>query len=269
MAYSQKSLEIFYRLMPNNIDMAFALSHAAESAFALEMYSDAVLYQDNACQLLSELKGRHSALYLGELDYLVKYCKSADQKEKAAETEQLIEQLKEENKTGYVPMAADLSTPEKCEMHNEDAYYACLYYQHHPLSADSMLLVSKYIFNFVSNSKDVSAIFGVGEEKWVQDEKSYPYLVAYMSGFVTHQLSHPEEKDFSWDAYAYAVACLMSCYSNNHHLTGNIKALDDKLASFKKNRNKYWKGVEKDFQVFLKANSKGQTTNGPHKTIDY
>ena len=264
---SKKSADIFLRLMTNDWRMAVSLMRAAHCCYDMEKYSDAVLYQENGCQIMSQARGRHSQDYLKGLDNLIACYKAANMEEKVAETEALKAQLMQENKTGYVPMAADLSSGEKCRQHNEDAYYASLYYQQHPFSADSMLFVSKYIYNFTSNSDDVHVLFGEGE-KWVQDEKSYPYLIAYMSGFVTHQLRDPNS-EITMEAYANGVAALLAAYSNNRHITGELPVLEEMLNSFKKDREKFWKKRNKDFQVYEKAIQKGQTSRGDSTVIDF
>ena len=266
--YSKKSADIFLRLMTNDRNMAISLMRAAECSYGVEKYDDALLYQENACRILSQVRGRHSKDYLKGLNNLIACYKAVGMAEKEAETEALKTQLTQENKVGYVPMAADLSTGEKCRQHNEDAYYASLYYQQHPFSADSMHFVSKYIYNFVVNSEDVHVLFGVCESKWLQDEKAYPYLIGYMSGYVTYQLNHPEDK-ISLEAYKYGVAVLLACYSNNRSQTGELPALEELLNSCKKDKDKFWKNREKDYKVFVKADAKGQTSKGDTQVIDF
>jgi tetratricopeptide (TPR) repeat protein len=252
---SKKAVDIYYKLLSNDQDMAGTLMHAAECAYHVGQYADAVLYEEHACNLYSEVYGEHNDTYLEELDYLIKYYKAADQNEKAAATEELQKRLKEEQKYGYIPMPADLSTAEKCGQHDEDAYFASLYFNSHIITADSMIFVGKYIFNYVLNSDRVHAISGIEESKWMKDKNAFSYLIAYFSGFVTYQLENPE-KEASLASYKYAINNLLNFYARNKSLLGEVKTLEDYLKLYAKSPEKLIKKIEKDYEAQQKGKHK-------------
>ena len=252
---SKKAVAIYYKLLPNNEDMAITLMHAAESSYNLDQYADAVLYEEHACNLYAEVFGEHNDTYLEELDYLIKYYKANGQDEKASETEELQKRLKEEQKMGYIPMAADLSTAEKCALHDEDAYFASIYFTNHRVTADSMIFVGKYIFNYVLNSDRVHAISGNEEAKWMKDKNAFPFLIAYFSGFVIHQLEEPE-KEASLTSYTFAISNMLNFYLRNKDLLGEVPALEEYLKLYNKSLEKMMKKIEKDYEAQQKAQTK-------------
>lgn len=244
---SKKAVDIYYKLLPNDQDMAVTLMHAAECAYHVGQYADAVLYEEHACNLFSELYGERNHIYLDELDYLIKYYKTADQNEKAAATEELQKRLKEEQKYGYIPMPADLSTAEKCAQHDEDAFFASLYFSSHKLTADSMNFVGKYIFNYVMKSGRVHVVIGGDEAKWMFNKHKDLFLIAYFSGFVINQLTTPEKKP-SFASYKYGISNLLSFYAQNKDLLGEVKVLENYLKLYNKSPEKLIKKLEKNFE---------------------
>jgi hypothetical protein len=167
----------------------------------------------------------------------------------------LQKRLKEEQKYGYIPMPADLSTAEKCAQHDEDAYFASLYFNSHIITADSMIFVGKYIFDYVLNSDRVHAISGIEESKWMKDKNAFSYLIAYFSGFVTYQLENPE-KEASLASYKYAIINLLNFYARNKSLLGEVKTLEDYFKLYAKSPEKLIKKIEKDYEAQQKGKHK-------------
>lgn len=254
---SKKAVAIYLHEMPNNQDMAATLMHAAECCYNVVQYADAILYQEHACRLYAEIMGERSDTYLNELDYLAKYYKAANQTDKAKETEELKNRLEKEQKYGYIPMKADLSTAEKCALHNEDAYFACTYYLRHYIVADSMMYLGKYIFNYVSNSADVHVFSAAAEQKWMSDKNAFAYMVAYFSGFVLYQLDEPEE-EISLAAYRTAICSLMVFYENNKKFLGKNAVIAKYMKLAKRNPKRFLAKIEKDYQVYQQVASQGK-----------
>lgn len=266
--YSKKAVAIYYKLMTNDSDMASTLMHAAECANYVDENEDAVLYQKHACRIYATCYGEHSNIYLGELDYLVKYLKAAGKTEDAEETTALKERLEHEQKYGYIPMAADLSTAEKCQEHNEDAYYASIYFQHHYVTADSMLFICKYLFNYMVNSGDVHSFSGTAESKWMSDQNAVVWMTAYFSGFITYQLVNDEES-ISLESYKAAYRALLNCYQANKKYTGEVAALEEYVKLNEKDPKKLIKKIEKNYEEYRKAENKGKVKTGEGTTVDY
>ena len=256
--YSQQAVAIYLQQMPNNLDMAITLMHAAECAYNINQFGDAVLYQEHSCRLYSELATERSSTYLSELDYLIKYCKAAGQEDRAKELEETKERLKNEMQFGYIPMQADLSTAEKCRMHNEDAYYASRYFLSHYIVADSMFYIGRYLFNFATNSSDVHVFSAGAEQKWMGKNAPFPYMVAYFAGFILHQLSEPEDTP-SLNAYKQAIIGLTVFYIHNKEFLGKNSALEKYEKLYKKNtKSDFYHKIEKDYLTYQKEMLKGK-----------
>lgn len=253
--YSKRALDIYYTLRTNDMDMGISLMRAAEVASYSNRAEDAVLYQTQALNIFEQVKGRHSSLYMDETEYLSKYLANVGRTDEAKQCDELVKQLRHENKVGYLPMPADLSTPDKCRMHREDAFYASLYYLSHYFTGDSMIYVFNYLRNFSFNSKDVMVFVGVPEVEWMQDTLATGYFGSYLAACIRYQLS-TADTTLSQEFYCNVYDHLLTHYGHNRQFTGEIKALEALYALREKKPEKYAKRIEKNFTTLVEDRKK-------------
>jgi len=252
--YITKATSIFLKTLPNNKDMEQAVMLAAEINYQLGNYQDAVDFQRIALQLIEQLYGRHHQEYLEECGYMVTYLQGAGQNEDAAKLTAEAAKLLQETKTGYIPRETKFTSPEQCRLYNEDAFYASLYYLSHPLSADSMIFVAKYVSEFAEVTDDVMIIGGLPEESWMNEcGKSLPLLsAAYSAASIYVQLQTNEEVP-SMKTYILINYLLSSFYETNSQVLDKSKTLDTYVMLKNKSEEKFSKMMGTHYQQTMKG----------------
>lgn len=256
--YSTKALQIYYKLLPNNMDMRATLIHAAEIKSLLKKYDEAIALHQHALNLIAEIEGEHTNDYVNEMSYLAKYYNMAGQKEKAAEVESEVEHLKEEMENGYVPILTHFDSAEKCLEYRVDAYYCCCYYLKHYLSADRMNEAAQYIMDWTMATDEVTIIIGEAETKWMADSVGTVYLIAYLAGTAMYALENPDNKN-SLEQYSEGIIAMLNYYSANKQITGEVSAFEDYLKLYAKSKDALFGRIEKDYKKFNKAAKKSET----------
>jgi len=256
--YSDEAVRIHSKYFVNDKEMGGVLAHAAEIKSILGKIDEAVPLQEHALSVIENAEGNHSEHYINELKYMKRYYTEAGNKEKAEETNALLEQLQEERKRGYVPPLVDFNTPEKCREHNEDAYYCSLYFLNHYLDAPKMSQAARYIFNWAANAPDVDVFLGEPETKWLNNDKNYAFVIAYMAACNKYALTHnpvdPEEQ------YVTAYTDLLNYYEVNKEkgLTEEIEAFEEYIKLYKKKPEKMFDKIRSGFKPAKKAIESGE-----------
>ncbi len=256
--YSAKALKIYYKLLPNDMDMRATLIHAAEIKSLLKKYDEAISLHQHALNIIAEIEGEHTNDYVNEMNYLAKYYNMAGQNEKAAEVESEIDHLKEEMENGYVPVLTRFDSVEKCLEHRVDAYYCCCYYLKHYLNADRMNEAAQYIMDWTMATDEVTVIIGEAETKWMSDSISSVYLVAYLAGTAMYALENPGNKN-SLEQYSEGIIAMLNYYIANKQITGEVSAFEDYLKLYAKSKDALFGRIEKDYKKFNKAVKKSET----------
>lgn len=256
--YSAKALQIYYRLLPNNVDMRATLIHGAEIKALLKKYDEAITLHQHALNIIAEIEGDHTSDYVNELAYLAKYYNDAGQKERASEVEAQVSRLKEEIENGYVPPLTHFDSAEKCLEHRVDAYYCSRYYLKHYLSADRMNEAAQYIMNWTMATDELTVIIGEPETKWMADQKNSVYLIAYLAGTAMYALENPDNKN-SQEQYKEGIIAMLNYYTANREITGEVPAYEDYLKLYAKDKKDLFARIEKDYKAFNKAVKKNET----------
>lgn len=256
--YSAKALQIYYRLLPNNMDMRATLIHGAEIKALLKKYDEAITLHQHALNIIAEIEGDHTSDYVNELAYLAKYYNDAGQKERASEVEAQVSRLKEEIENGYVPPLTHFDSAEKCLEHRVDAYYCSRYYLKHYLSADRMNEAAQYIMNWTMATDELTVIIGEPETKWMADQKNSVYLIAYLAGTSMYALENPDNKN-SQEQYKEGIIAMLNYYTANKEITGEVPAYEDYLKLYAKDKKDLFARIEKDYKAFNKAVKKNET----------
>ncbi len=256
--YSNKALQTYYRLLPNNMDMRATLIHGAEIKALLKKYDEAITLHQHALNIIAEIVGDHTSDYVNELAYLAKYYNDAGQKERASEVEAEVTRLKEEKENGYVPPLTHFDSAEKCLEHRVDAYYCSLYYLKHYLSADRMNEAAQYIMDWTMSTDELTVIIGEPESKWMTEQKNSVYLIAYLAGTTMYALENPDNKN-SLEQYSEGIIAMLNYYTANKTITGEVPAFEDYLKLYVKDQKNLAARIEKDYKAFNKAVKKNET----------
>lgn len=246
--YSKRSLEIYYKLMPNNDDFTAVLMHAADCAFYLEKYADAEAYMEHVLRLVSELHGIHSKKYLNELEFLITIEKEIGNADKQKTFEDLHERLENEMEYGYLRETYNFTSADMCRENYEDAYYLCKYYTKHYVELKQGEAISQVIFQFMTNSDMILADIGKAESKLMEADHGILLFGAYMAGVLMKQLEdYDGEQHDTYESYLMGYAHLVDFYVNNQKTLGKIKEAEKYLKAFKKGEDKFMELVRKNF----------------------
>lgn len=256
--YSTKALQIYYRLLPNDMDMRATLIHGAEIKASLKKYDEAITLHQHALNIIAEIKGEHTSDYVNELAYLVKYYNQAGQKEKANEVEAEVTLLKEAMENGYVSALTHFDSAEKCLEHRVDAYYCCRYYLKHYLNANRMNEAAQYIMDWTMATNELTVIIGEPESTWMAVPKNSVYLIAYLAGTAMYALENPDNKN-TQEQYSEGIIAMLNYYTANKEITGEVPAFEDYLKLYAKDEKDFHARIEKDYKVFNKAVKKNET----------
>ena len=253
---SDEALKIYYKFFTNDRHMGGTLSHAAEIKYSLGKYAEAVALQEHALTLIENDEGAHSNHYLNELKYMKMYYDKVGNTAKVEEMETLESQLEDEMEHGYVPPLLEFKTAEKCREHNADAYYCSLYYLNHYLSAEKMQQAAHYIHAWSLASPDVMVYIGEAETKWATDEKNYGYLIAYLAACTKYALSH--DPVVPVEQYSNAIVDVLNYYRANKEITGEVPAFEEYIKLYKKDPEKLFERLRKDYEALQKAKDQGK-----------
>ena len=256
--YSTKALQIYYRLLPNNMDMRATLIHAAEIKALLKKHDEAISLHQHALNIIAEIEGEHTNDYVNEMAYLAKYYSDAGQKERADEVDAEANRLKEEMENGYVPALTRFDSAEKCREHRVDAYYCCCYYLKHYIAADLMNEAAQYILDWTMATDELTVNIGDSETKWMADSVGTVYLIAYLAGTAMYALENPDNKN-SLEQYSEGIIAMLNYYNANKKITGEVSAFEDYLKLYAKDQKDLFARIEKDYKAFNKAVKKNET----------
>lgn len=249
--------------MVNDYDLAVILLHVAEYSNVTGNPSDAVKYELRGLNIFKELFGEHSDEYIEELAYLHDYYKANGQKQKAKDTEDLINKLREEQAKDMadLPELIDFKTVEECRAHVKDAYKCIVYYLNHKLNADKMNQAAGYVMKWSMVTDQVHVLLGKEEAQLMSSEKSMPYAIAYFAGCSRFALEN-DSADFSKAMFCSAMIDVLNFYmGGNDELTGKIAYLDKFVNTYKKDGmdalkallDKYYAKLSKDMDKAKKV----------------
>lgn len=248
MANSKKALKIYEGLYTNDKDMAVILIHAAENSFYAGEKADAINFQLRALAIYKDLYGQHAEEYLDEAEYLVTYYEGNNQEDKAQSLNEELDKLKEEAKKGYgdLPELPKLETAEDCRKHTKDVERCCQYYLSHRFTARDMEDAARFIMAWAVPSDQVTIPMGKNESLLLAKKESNPYLFSYYAGYILYALENKETKETE-DAYEAAMVATLNHYINNKDLTGPVPALEKYVKLYKKDKDKMFALIRKNF----------------------
>lgn len=261
--YAKEALLRYEKFMVNDYDLAVILLHVAEYSNVTGNPSDAVKYELRGLNIFKELFGEHSDEYIEELAYLHDYYKANGQKQKAKDTEDLINKLREEQAKDMadLPELIDFKTVEECRAHVKDAYKCIVYYLNHKLNADKMNQAAGYVMKWSMVTDQVHVLLGKEEAQLMSSEKSMPYAIAYFAGCSRFALEN-DSADFSNAMFCSAMIDVLNFYmGGNDELTGKIAYLDKFVNTYKKDGmdalkallDKYYAKLSKDMDKAKKV----------------
>lgn len=261
--YAKEALQRYEKFMVNDYDLAVILLHVAEYSNVTGNPSDAVKYELRGLNIFKELFGEHSDEYIEELAYLHDYYKANGQKQKAKDTEDLINKLREEQAKDMadLPELIDFKTVEECRAHVKDAYKCIVYYLNHKLNADKMNQAAGYVMKWSMVTDQVHVLLGKEEAQLMSSEKSMPYAIAYFAGCSRFALEN-DSADFSKAMFCSAMIDVLNFYmGGNDELTGKIAYLDKFVNTYKKDGmdalkallDKYYAKLSKDMDKAKKV----------------
>ena len=261
--YAKEALQRYEKFMANDYDLAVILLHVAEYSNVTGNPSDAVKYELRGLNIFKELFGEHSDEYIEELAYLHDYYKANGQKQKAKDTEDLINKLREEQAKDMadLPKLIDFKTVEECRAHVKDAYKCIVYYLNHKLNADKMNQAAGYVMKWSMVTDQVHVLLGKEEAQLMSSEKSMPYAIAYFAGCSRFALEN-DSADFSKAMFCSAMIDVLNFYmGGNDELTGKIAYLDKFVNTYKKDGmdalkallDKYYAKLSKDMDKAKKV----------------
>lgn len=247
--WSQKAVNLYEQQTRPTDEHMIVLAHAATICNAYKLPHEGVRWQEKAVELAGTLHGRHSDEYLEQLGALKRLCIAAGDKDRAEKLSALHAQIARENREGFLPEDADLSTPALCHRHNRDALGCCRWYLKHYLYDPEIKQASSYIIRFCKQSPDVIFYFGPKEKEW-QKRTVKGYLIAYMAASAEYGLTHPNEPDYSLAQYKFAIKRLIDYYVENKKQTGSVQAFERYLRLRDRGKNYLDEQLAKDFEDY-------------------
>lgn len=256
----ERSLAIYDERMPNDDDMAWALSVSARIKNDLQQYDAAILNAQRSINIYESIYDTHYEDVISVLELLQTYYEAGGYAEQAQQTADKVQQLQQEKETGYVVPLPELKTNELCHQYRLEAFYSALYYINHFITAEGMTQAVQTVMGFTMNSDEVNVIFGIPESKWVGEEKNVVYLAAYSAANIVYALT-VDEIDPA-EQYLYSICKTIDFYSANKKLTGEVPHFEEYLALFQKDSDKLIDRINKDYKAFAKEQKKGNVTKG-------
>lgn len=248
----RKALTIYEQLGKNDYHLAVILMHMAEASHYVGETQEAIKYELRSLNVFSNIYGKHSDEYIGELPYLQKYYQALGDEKNAKDIEETINKLQEEKEDGIVdlPEPIKFKSSEICREHNDDALKCIKYYLTHKVNAPQIDQAAQYIINWSEASDDVNIPIGGEIASLMASQTSMPYFIAYLASYSYYCLTE-NAKQLDEKFFAYAIDILLQFYEPNSELTGKIELLENYLKLQKKDK------LEKELsKVFAKMKSK-------------
>lgn len=248
----RKALTIYEQLGKNDYDLAIILMHMAEASHYVGETQEAIKYELRSLNIISNVFGKHSNEYIGELPYLQKYYQELGDEKNAKEIEETINKLQKEKEDGIIdlPEPIKFKSVEICREHNDDALKCIKYYLTHKVSAPQIDQAAQYIINWSEASDDVNIPIGGEIASLMASRTSMPYFIAYLASYSYYCLTE-NTKQLDEKYFAYAIDILLQFYEPNSELTGKVELLENYLKLQKKGK------LEKELsKAFAKMKSK-------------
>ena len=105
---------------------------------------------------------------------------------------------------------------------------------------------AKFIMAWAVPSDLVTIPMGKNESQLLSTQKAQPYLFSYYAGYILYALENKETKETE-DAYEAAMVATLNHYMNNKDLTGPVPALEKYVKLYKKDKDKMFALIRKNF----------------------
>lgn len=247
--WSQRSVKLYEQLASSPADRVSAFAHAAAICTAYKLPHEGVRWQEKSAELAKTWYGGHSDQYLEQLGSLKRICVANGEQRRADRIGELHAQIARENREGFLPDDADLSTPALCRRHNRDALGCSRWLLKHYFYDPQMKQASSYIIRYCKQSPDVIFYFGPIEKKWKKHTVT-GYLIAYMAASVEYALTHPSEPRYSVEQYKFAYKRLIDYYLENKKQSGSVAQFETYLKLRDKGGNRLDEQLAKDFEEY-------------------
>ena len=245
---SQTALQIYEPLYVHDRDMATILLHVAENSHVLGDHAAAVKHELRALAIFKELYGEYSDEYIDEAPYLKKYYEANNEQQKADKWVERIEELKKEKDEGVgdLPEPMEFKTVEECRQHAQDALRCCEFYLNHRFTAKDIEAAARYIDSWSRVTDMVHIVFSKNEIKLCNDDKSFPYCISFRAGCSQYAIENGQA-DFTLDMFIHAMVAVLNHYLNNKDLTGEVSYLEKYVKLYKKDEEKMYDLLKKNF----------------------
>ena len=227
---SKEVLQICDQANLSKQDLMYILVHAAENYAAMKEYKEAIRSQLRALDLVHQLHGIGSEMYIEELKYLQQYYDWADEKNKAKNTAETIEKL--EKPGGGVPSADELRTVKDCAYHRGDAYWCADYYINHKVSANKALEAGKYATAWCISTDELSLEIDECHTNYLADSPTE--ITAYICSCLIIGQTY-EVKKLTRDMERLAMLWTVKHYQFNRDILVNKSSKLDKLVEYLEN----------------------------------
>lgn len=258
--WSQRAVKIYEQVNRPTDEGLTILAHTAMICNAYKLPHEGVRWQEKAVTMAKDLYGGHSDQYLEHLGSLKRLCTASGDQPRADKLSELHSLIARENREGFLPEDADLSTPALCRRHNRDALGCCRWFLKHYLYDPQVKQASSYIIRFCKQSPDVSFYFGPVEKKW-QKRTVNGYLIAYMAASAEYALTHPDDPRYCLEQYKFAINALIDYYDENKKQTGSVYAFDHYLKLRERGARFLDEQLEKDFEAYKDYMKKHKDTD--------
>lgn len=257
--WTLRAVKLYEQLSYPTDDRINSLQHTAMICNAYKLPHEGVRWQEKAADQAKQLYGDHSDQFLDQLGSLKRLCIAAGDKPRADKLGELHALIARENREGFLPEDADLSTPVLCRRHNRDALGCCRWFLKHYMFDPQIKEASSYIIRFCKKSPDVIFYFGPVEKKWRKHTVN-GYLIAYMAASAEYALTHLDEPRYSLEQYKYAIKRLIEYYAENKKQTGSVNTFDHYIKLRDRGGKLLDQQLEKDFEEYKEYMKKHHDT---------
>ena len=92
----------------------------------------------------------------------------------------------------------------------------------------------------------VHIVFSKNEIKLCNDDKSFPYCISFRAGCSQYAIENGQA-DFTLDMFIHAMVAVLNHYLNNKDLTGEVSYLEKYVKLYKKDEEKMYDLLKKNF----------------------
>ena len=107
----------------------------------------------------------------------------------------------------------------------------------------------------------VHIMFGKNEAKLLEKEKSIPYSVSYLAGCCQYAINN-KQADFTLDMFMHAMIATINYYVANKDLTGEVPYLEKYVKLYKKEPDKMFELLKKNFPGTVTTEMTERIKNG-------